>query len=124
MAIVPTRLRRRLGTNLEESLRELVVGDDEPLANLALQHTETMAIAWSYAALRTLALPPEVIFFAGGYRMELEQQQRFVMLLDGGNFFGIGHLASAGMTGPCGIMALLQQNGLPPYPQMTKWLQD
>jgi len=124
MAIVPARLRRRLGTNLEESLRDLVAGDDDPLAALALQHTETMAIAWSFAALRTLGLPPAVIFYAGGYKMEAEQQQHFISLLDSGNYFGIAHLASVGMTGPCGIMALLQQNGLPPYPQMTKWLQD
>jgi hypothetical protein len=124
MAIVPARLRGQLGTNLEESLRDLLAGLDDPLAHLALQHTETMAIAWSYAALRALNLPPSVIFFAGGYRMEPEQQQQFVSLLDSGNYFGIAHLARAGLTGPCGIMALLQQNGLAPYPQMTKWLQD
>jgi hypothetical protein len=124
MAIVPARLRGRLGNNLEESLRELLVGDDDPLAALALHHTEPMATAWSYAALRALNLPPEVIFFAGGYRMNPEQQQRFITLLDSGNNFGIAHLANIGMTGHCGIMALLQQNGLPPYPHMTKWLQD
>lgn len=124
MAIVPARLRGQLGTNLEESLRERLKGDDDPLARLALQHTETMAIAWSCAALQALNLPPEVIFFAGGYRMEPEQQQRFLSLLDSGNYFGIAHLAQAGLTGPCGVMALLQQNGLAPYPQMTKWLQD
>lgn len=124
MAIVPARLRGRLGNNLEESLRDLLVGDDDPLAALALHHTETMATAWSYAALRALNLPPEVIFFAGGYHMDPEQQQRFLGLLDSGNNFGILHLARAGMTGPCGFMSILQQNGLPPYPQMTKWLQD
>ncbi|MDG5497137.1 hypothetical protein [Niveispirillum sp. BGYR6] len=124
MTIVPARLRAQLGNNLEESLRERLEGQDDPLARLALQHTEMMAIAWSYAALRALNLPPEVIFFAGGYRLGPEQQQQFVAMLDSGNYFGIAHLARAGMTGPCGIMALLQQNGLPPYPQMTKWLQD
>lgn len=124
MAIVPARLRGRLGSNLEESLRDLIAGDDDPLAALALQQTESMAIAWSYAALQALRLPPTVIFFAGGYRMVPEQQERFVTLLDNGNFFGIGHLASIGLTGPCGIMAMMLQNGLAPYPQMTKWLQD
>lgn len=123
IATVPSRLRPRLGMNLETSLRQAVDDDPDPLAQVALFHTETMALAWSYAALRALDLPPETIFFAGGYRMDAGQQARFLHLLESGNNFGIAHLAHAGMTGPCGIMAMLHDNGLPPFPTMTRWLQ-
>jgi hypothetical protein len=123
MAPVPSRLRPRLGSNLETTLGAAVAGDPDPLARAALLHTEVMAVAWSYAALRHLGLPPDVIFFAGGYRMDAAQQAQFLSLMESGNNFGIAHLANAGMTGPCGIMALLQANGLPPFPAMTRWLQ-
>lgn len=124
MAVVPARLRPRLGINLEESLRAIIADDPDPLAEIALHHTETLATAWSYAALRALDMPPETIFFAGGYRMTAEEQARFMQLLDGGNQFGILHLARLGMTGPCGMMAMLHQNALPPFPVMTRWLMD
>lgn len=123
IATVPARLRPLLGTDLEASLRDALGDDPDPLAQLSLSQTESMAIAWSYAALKALALPPETIFFAGGYRMESNEQQRFLYLLESGNNFGIGHLAKLGMTGPCGIMALMSDNGLPPFPQMTRWVQ-
>lgn len=123
MATVPSRLRPKLGDNLETTLRDAIGDDPDPLAQLALTQTESMAIAWSYAALRALDLPPETIFFAGGYRMETEQQQRhFLHLLEAGNNMGIGHLCRMGMTGPTGIMALLMQSHLPPYPSMTHWV--
>lgn len=123
MAIVPSRLRPMLGTNLETSLRDVVDADGDPLARLALAHTEIMAIAWSYAALRALDLPPETLFFAGGYKMTASQQAHFLSLMENGNYFGILHLASVGMTGPMGVMAMLHANGLPPFPVMTRWLQ-
>ncbi len=123
MATVPSRLRARLGINLETSLQAAAAEDPDPLAQTALLHTEVMAIAWSYAALRHLDLPPEAIFFAGGYRMDADQQVRFLSLMESGNNFGIAHLAKAGMTGPCGVMAMLHANGLPPFPAMTRWLQ-
>ncbi|WP_416573084.1 hypothetical protein [Niveispirillum sp. KHB5.9] len=122
MATVPARLRAGLGNDLETSLRALAGDDPDPLLRTAIDQTEVMALAWSYAALRALDLPPDTLFFAGGYRMDGEQQVRFLHLLESGNNFGIGHLARLGMTGPCGIMAMLQSNGLPPFPQMTRWL--
>lgn len=124
IAIVPSRLRPYLGDNLETSLRDAMAdGDTDPVAAAALSYTEIMATAWSYAALKALDLPPETIFFAGGYRMNAEQQARFMTLLEGGNQFGILYLAQGGMTGPCGMMAMMYQNGLPPFPTMTRWLQ-
>jgi hypothetical protein len=123
IATVPSRLRHRLGTNIETSLRDAVDEDPDPLARTALLHTEVMAVAWSFAAMCRLDLPPETIFFAGGYRMDREQQARFLSLMESGNNFGIARLADAGMTGPCGIMAMLHANGLPPFPAMTRWLQ-
>lgn len=122
MAIVPARLRSRLGTNLETSLCEAAGDDPDPQVQVALKHTEIAAVAWSYAALKALDLPPETIFFAGGYRLDQQQRDRFLYLLETGNQFGIGHLATLGMTGPCGVMALLYQNGLAPFPTMTRWL--
>lgn len=123
IATVPARLRPRLGSNIETSLREAVGEDPDPLTRTALLHTEVTAVAWSYAALRWLDLPPETIFFAGGYRMDADHQARFLSLMESGNNFGIAHLANLGMTGPCGIMAMLHANGLQPFPAMARWLQ-
>lgn len=124
IATVPSRLRPLLTTNLETSLRDAVGDDPDPVAQLALSQTESMAIAWSYAALCALDLPPQTIFFAGGYKMDTaEQQQHFLHLLETGNNFGIAHLARLGMTGPLGVTAMLHDNGLPPFPIMTRWVQ-
>lgn len=123
IAVVPSRWRPMLGTNLETSLREALGDTDDPMARIALDHTEPLATTWAYAAVKALELPVETLFYAGGYRMTEAQRTHFVASFEAGNNFGILHMAKLGMTGPCGIMSMMHSNDLPPFPIMTRWLQ-
>jgi hypothetical protein len=44
--------------------------------------------------------------------------------VESGTHFGIMALSQVGMTGGAGIFELMGTSGLPPFPKMTKWLQD
>ncbi|MET1076853.1 MAG: hypothetical protein ABWY06_02420 [Pseudomonas sp.] len=79
---------------------------------------EMMAIAWSWAALTHLRLPPSSVFHAEGYR---GGSQSIIDNFSAGRFFGVPMLQWTGMTlEPPQAIA----RGLAPFPHMLKWLRD
>jgi hypothetical protein len=77
---------------------------------------EMMAIAWSFAACKYLAIDPYFVFHEEGYKgggKEIADQ--FEM----GNYFGVPMLQWAGMTAEPRMSAKLDR---PAYPAMVKWL--
>lgn len=79
---------------------------------------EMMAIAWSYAAVLHLGLPPETVFHAEGYRggssslLENFREGRYlaVPMLQ---WLGLAHDEKQA-----------QQLGASPYPHMLRWLRE
>lgn len=131
MAVLPRRLHSRLGRDLEADAIAAVAAEagagipaDLTLAT-PLQSGELMAQAWSYAAALHLALPPECVFFPGSYHVDtyegIHPMQRW---LEAGSHHGALGLARVGMSGYSGIFAAMGDNGLAPFPRMTRWVQD
>lgn len=77
---------------------------------------EVEAIAWSWAAVVHLGLPPELLFHPEGYK---GQSAGLLMSYKLGVYPGAFGLAQAGMT-LVGEMATA--SGRRPYPQMLHWL--
>ena len=77
---------------------------------------EMAAIAWSYAALVHLALPPRVVFHPGGYKGGSEA---LIEAFTRTSAFGTPMLLWCGMTLDPKAAA---QRGLEPYPHMLRWL--
>ena len=77
---------------------------------------EMSAIAWSYAALVHLHLPPEVVFHSDGYR---GGSQSLIENFTQGHTFGVPMLQLFGMTADRRQAAEL---GIEPYPHMLQWL--
>ena len=79
---------------------------------------EMMAIAWSYAALVKLDLPPEVVFHPYGYKGDSSS------LIDSclqGDCPGLPMLQWLGMSyGKKGAL----EAGVSPFPNMIKWLRE
>ena len=69
---------------------------------------EMGAIAWSWAALLHLGLPPEVLFHSGGYR---GGSQSFIENFREGRYIGVPFLRWIGLAAE-------------DYPKMAKWLRD
>ena len=77
---------------------------------------EMAAIAWSWAALVEIGLAPEILFHEAGY---LGASRNFIVNFTSGRTLGVPMLASFGMTAEPHRAA---QEGLAPYPAMTRWL--
>lgn len=77
---------------------------------------EMAAIAWSYAALVRLALPPEVVFHPHGYK---GGAQTLIDAFTGGGWVGLPLLQWYGMTFEPKMAAA---RGLAPYPHIIRWL--
>lgn len=77
---------------------------------------EMGAIAWSWAALVALSLPPELLFHADGYR---GASGAFIANFSAGRTLGVPMLAWFGMTAEPHRAA---EEGLAPYPAMARWL--
>ncbi len=77
---------------------------------------EMMAIAWSYAALKHLQLPLEVVFHPDGYR---GGSQSLIENFTGGHYFGVPMLQWLGMTAD---KKRAKELGIAPYPHMISWL--
>lgn len=92
----------------EERARALVVDTDPGL--------EMAAIAWSWAALVHLGLPPEVVFHENGYR---GASRSIITAFQTSNGFGVPLLEWFHMTytGPRADAA-----HVPPFPHMVHWL--
>ena len=79
---------------------------------------EMAAIAWSWAALVHLRLPPEVVFHAQGYR---GGSQSIIENFKDGRFFGVPWLAYCGLTrerydASCPDAAV--------FPHMQRWVRE
>lgn len=124
IAVVPRDLRPHLGNDLQGSLAQAAARAGVADADLDLVNRlgEPMAIAWSYAALLAADLPVNCVFFPGSYNLFGANPEALLHLLRSGNSFGVDGLARLGLTGNEGIHRLLFDNGLPPFPQMTRWL--
>ena len=84
----------------------------------AQSHAEEAAMAWSYAAVRYLGLPADVLFHSGGYR---GHAQGLVTTFSLGVYPGLPGLEAAGLTvSPRRAAAL----GVAPYPAMLRWLSE
>ena len=77
---------------------------------------EMMAIAWSYAAILHLQLPPEIVFHPDGYR---GGSQSLLENFAAGRYLAVPMLQWLGMTYD---EKQAHEQGVPPYPKMTNWL--
>ncbi|MBP2291523.1 hypothetical protein [Azospirillum rugosum] len=129
--VVPRRYWPRLGRDLQADIEGLVAEQSgegqtpDPLLVRAVQQGEQMATAWSYAVVHHLGLPQECLFFPGSYRVgPYEGVHPFQAWIEQGSHFGPLCLAQADMTGYSGLFAYMGNNGLPPFPHMTRWTVD
>lgn len=79
---------------------------------------EMMSIAWSYAAILHLGLPPEIVFHPSGYRGGAQS------LLDN---FAAGRYLAVPMLQWLGMAyddKRAQEVGVAPYPRMVHWLRQ
>lgn len=74
---------------------------------------EIMAIAWSYAALVKLGLPPQVVFHPHGYK---GQSDWYIENYTNGNYIGLPLMQWAGFCAPA------TDNAEQSYPHMISWL--
>lgn len=101
LAVKPGSERRRPAGELEVDLGE-----------------EMAAIAWSYAALRHLALEPEVVFHPDGYR---GAAQGFIDNFAAGRYVAVPLLQWMGL---CLDEKNAAAAGVQPYPRMVRWLRE
>lgn len=128
---VPRRYWPRLGTDVLADIEAIIeeeTGPDrsaDPLLTLAAKQGESMAQAWSYAVARHLGVPQGCIFFPGSYKFhDYEGPHPMQAWLEGGTHYGPLTLAQIGMTGFSGMFGYMGDNGLPPFPHMTRWTVD
>ncbi|OYQ33540.1 hypothetical protein CHU95_14220 [Niveispirillum lacus] len=132
IAIMPRRFHAQLGSDLEADTHRVIaqeVGEgipSDPILAAPLQQGELMAQAWSYAAALHIGVPPACVFFPGSYKHhEYEGQHPMERWIESGSHFGLRALATVGMTGYAGLFALMgADNTLPPFPVMSRWVQD
>jgi hypothetical protein len=79
---------------------------------------ELAALAWSWAALQRLALPPQVVFHPNGYKGE---SAWLIEVFSSGHTPGVPLLQWMGMTAEPGKAASL---GMPAFPEMMKWMRE
>src|ERR1700720_947201 len=77
---------------------------------------EMTSIAWSYAALRHLALDPAIVFHADGYKGEAAA---IIENFTAGHYFGVPMLQFYGMAVEPRRSV---ETGAEPYPHMLRWL--
>jgi hypothetical protein len=77
---------------------------------------EMTSIAWSYAALRHLALDPAIVFHDDGYKGGASS---LIENFTAGRYFGVPMLQFYGMALEPKRAAVI---GIEPYPHMLRWL--
>lgn len=97
IAVEPAKSRHQLNGDMNEC------GQDDG--------QEVAAIAWSYAALKAIGLPAEVVFHEAGYR---GSSQSLVNCFDSGGLYGQPLLSYFGMCKP-----LTHPDS---FPKMERWL--
>lgn len=105
LAVTTPDQRKAIGTaNLEEPFPT----DGEEIAS----------VLWSYAALKYIGLPVEVVFHPNGYK---GQSQWLIESLTSGNYIGLPLLEWMGLTFTPEKAAELGKNA---FPQMERWLRN
>jgi hypothetical protein len=103
---------------LADSRTRAALNDEVVLPGVQMQPIEAQVMAWSYAAAIHLGLDPRVVFHDAGY---FGNSEGLLLNFRMGAYIGVDGLQRAGLT-VFGKAA--EENGLPPYPQMIKWLRD
>lgn len=98
----------------EGDKRHLLTGNVEP--GNPSSSLEPAAILWSYAALRHLDLPADVVFHHEGYK---GQSSWMIEQFESGVYIGLPLLQWMGMAVDEDNATLLQAK---PFPNMLKWL--
>ncbi len=128
LACTPARFREAMDGDVGACIKTILNADPadgaappDQAEHAALFHNEQVAIAWSYAALCRLGLPPEVVFYPGTYGHPPGQAPTgMVMMLQSGFAPGIVHLARLGLTDePVRFVG----DAMPthPFPLMRRW---
>jgi hypothetical protein len=106
------------GDLLHEAGHLAVIGETERLTGQVGQkaNQEILAIAWSYAAAVHLKLDPALVIHSGGFH---GWREVFLDTLERGTFVGVSMLKDLGLTADKEQAAQL---GIPPFPQMIRWL--
>lgn len=107
LAVMPASERKNAGGN---------VGQQQPEQQAAGE--EMMAIAWSYAALKHLQLPPETVFHPDGYKGASDW---LIEQFAGGTPLSLPLMQWVGLCYDERNAAL---HNCAPYPHMLKWLRD
>jgi hypothetical protein len=97
-------------SNSERSSLNINVGNDPA--------EEMMTLAWSFAAIVDIGLPPEVVFHPYGYKGASEN---LIHYYTNGSYIGLPMLQWLGMTVDSKKAAELN---IEPFPKMIKWLRD
>jgi hypothetical protein len=129
---VPRRYWPRLGTDLQAGVDALLAeerepdGGENPLLARAAQFGELMAQGWAYAVTLYLGVSPGCVFFPGSHRCtQYEGVHPIQQWIERDTHYGPLHLAHSGMTGFSGVLGTFHpDNGLPPFPHMTRWTVD
>lgn len=79
---------------------------------------ELGVVLWSYAALKFLNLPPQVVFHAEGYKGESDY---LIETLESGQYIGLPLLQWMGLTAD--VQSVSNQSAQP-FPTMIKWLRE
>jgi len=94
------------------------IGTDELEQPWPTDGEEIAAVLWSYAALRYLQLPPEVVFHPDGYK---NQSSWLIDNFESGNYIGLPFLEWAGMAlGP----ERARERNEQPFPHLLNWLRS
>ena len=105
LAVLPPVLRTRASDDLADE-------QDVPHAG------ETEAMAWAWAAVHAIGLPPEVLMHEGGYH---GQSAAVLQMYAVGIIPGLRGLCETGMAAARGFTP---EPGDVQYPQMLRWLRD
>lgn len=93
-----------------------LIGTDDMDKNWPDGGNEMAAILWSYAAVRHLKLPPEVVFHENGYKKE---SGWIIQQLEKGRYIGLPLLEWMGL---CNGPEKAKRGYAPAFPHMLKWL--
>jgi hypothetical protein len=94
------------------------LNDNVDEGKLPTESLELGVILWSYAALKRLKLPPEVVFHSEGYKNESDF---LIQNFENSNYIGLPLLQWMGLTA---LPNAIKNNEIEPFPNMIKWLRE
>lgn len=103
---------------LEPPLNRPFLNDNVGEGKTPAESLEIGVILWSFAALRHLNLPIEVVFHQAGYK---GQSDFLIESFENGQYIGLPLLQWLGLTAS---EEAIRNEKAPPFPQMIKWLRE